>query len=203
MPVWAGGRRRPMPSLRPALGALLLVAAAVLAFYLKDPEASPSPGTAIAGPVERVVDGDTVLIAGNRVRLAGLDAPELGQACARADGTPWDCGAAARDRLGALLGRSAVSCGFRRTDRYGRPLVTCDLPDGSDPGAVLVAEGMAVAYGAYVAEEAAARRERLGMWQGQFVRPADWRRDRAGEDPTGNPSRFERLLGWLGQLLGS
>ncbi len=55
------------------------------------------PGTALAetlsGPA-RVVDGDTLFVAGERIRLHGIDAPEKDQTCS-IDGRDWACGIAA------------------------------------------------------------------------------------------------------------
>jgi endonuclease YncB( thermonuclease family) len=203
MPAWAGCRRPARAVPRRLAGVLLLIAAAALAAFLNGAEAGLIPGTPLSGPVERVVDGDTLIIAGQRVRLAGLDAPESAQPCRRADGAEWACGAVATKALRALIGRSPLTCDYHRADRYGRPLVTCGLPDGRDTGAVLVADGMAVAYGAYGSEEAEAKRRGLGIWQGRFERPEAWRRDKGAAAPEGNPSRIERLIGWFAQWLGS
>jgi endonuclease YncB( thermonuclease family) len=40
----------------------------------------------------------------------------------------------------------------------------------------MVAEGLAVAFGAYKSEEAQARSARRGLWASEFERPQDWRR---------------------------
>jgi endonuclease YncB( thermonuclease family) len=104
-------------------------------------------GTAWAGPEGRiaVVDGDTIRVGGESVRLFGIDAPELDQACRRPDGTVWRCGDWARDEVRRLYqGRRAV-CDAIETDRYGRTVATCRV-DGRDMGAVLVANGYARAY---------------------------------------------------------
>ena len=51
----------------------------------------------ITGPA-RVVNGDTIDIAGQRIRLFGIDAPESGQTCI-IDNQPWPCGEAATEAL--------------------------------------------------------------------------------------------------------
>lgn len=45
----------------------------------------------ISGPA-RVIDGDTIVVAGERIRLHGIDAPESNKMCSNADGTDWRCG---------------------------------------------------------------------------------------------------------------
>ncbi len=51
----------------------------------------------ITGPA-RIIDGDTIDIAGERIRLHGIDAPESGQTCV-ADGVTWPCGQSATAAL--------------------------------------------------------------------------------------------------------
>ena len=53
-----------------------------------------------------VADGDSLEIAGTRLRLEGIDAPELDQACADDKGQSWSCGRAAARELRSHLGRS-------------------------------------------------------------------------------------------------
>jgi hypothetical protein len=57
-------------------------------------------------------DGDTLRLDGVRVRLWGMDAPELGEMCLRGEHT-YDAGAAARDALAGLVGGRAVECAHR------------------------------------------------------------------------------------------
>ena len=52
--------------------------------------------TAAAAGDAEVKDGDTLSLGARDIRLFGIDAPEARQMCARADGTPWACGRAAR-----------------------------------------------------------------------------------------------------------
>ena len=144
----------------------------------------------LAGPFA-VVDGDTLALAGERLRLRGLDAPELKQSCGNPE-KPWPCGQAARTRLAELVG-PATTCRGAEHDRYRRLLVSCRT-GAQDPAALMVREGLAVSYGAYALEETQARLAGRGLWAGDFKRPADWRRDHAGME--GN----EDMFGWIRNL---
>lgn len=123
----------------------------------------------------RIVDGDTLAFRDRKIRLDGLDAPEMGQSCRRADGSDYRCGIVARDELVRLTAGRAVQCRADGRDRYGRSLAQCEA-QGRDLGATLVRRGLAVGYGRYAFEEAAARVEGAGLWAGAFERPAEWRR---------------------------
>jgi endonuclease YncB( thermonuclease family) len=132
----------------------------------------------------RARDGDSLLIGKQEVRLFGIDAPELHQKCLRADGRTWPCGRKARDRLGELLRGGKVRCRPLEKDRYGRDVAVC-LVGETDVAAVLVREGLATAFGPaspYRREEALARKEGRGIWQGPFLPPAEWRRRQGGDD---------------------
>ena len=132
-----------------------------------------------AGPL-RVVDADTFDVGGVRVRLHGVDAPEAGQTCLDPLLRLWPCGewATAQARA-AWEGREAV-CALVEVDRYGREVSRCEVA-GRDVGATLVAMGQAFAYTDYsidyVPQERAAERAGLGLWQGGFDYPWDYRRE--------------------------
>lgn len=134
--------------------------------------ACPAAAQTLAGRA-RVIDGDTLELAGERVRLFGIDAPEAGQRCTGADGRPWDCGAFATTRLRALAANDLHCVGAGR-DRYRRLVATCHA-GGRDIAAVLVAEGAAFAYRrysqSYVAAETRAESARRGLWAGRATRP--------------------------------
>ncbi|MDX2287841.1 MAG: thermonuclease family protein [Hyphomicrobiaceae bacterium] len=135
---------------------------------------------AIRGPA-RVVDGDTLDVAGQRVRLEGIDAPELGQTCpGRYLGGalgPWSCGQAAASHLRQLTGLSTVACEVAGTDKYGRVLGRCRV-EGLDINAEMVRSGLAWAFvrysDRYVRDEAEARARRVGMWRSEEAPQPAW-----------------------------
>ena len=109
--------------------------------------ASGSPvqaGGEIAG-VASVIDGDTIEIHGQRIRLHGIDAPEGGQTCLDAAGRNWRCGQRAALALQDLIGRRTVTCDERDVDRYERIVGRC-LVGEVDINEWLVAQGLALAY---------------------------------------------------------
>ena len=149
----------------------------------------------VFGPAD-VVDGDTIKVNYERVRLHGIDTPESRQSCERADVTRWRCGKAATQALRRMVADQRVTC---RDDGRGRGLcgrlrAFCYLPDGTDLSGWLVRSGHGVAYWRhskrYVPQEEAAKAEGIGIWQGRFVEPHRWRRgDRLREETprTTNP----------------
>lgn len=132
--------------------------------------------------IPQVVDGDTIDINGQRVRLQGVDAPELAQECQDSSGAEYRCGQVAAVALEARLGDEMARCEIEaERDRYGRAIGVCFASDGTDINEWLVRNGWGLAYRKYsmryVAQEEAAKVERLGMHEGRFVFPWDWRRD--------------------------
>ena len=108
------------------------------------------PGWALAelrGPVI-VIDADTIDVAGTRVRLHAIDAPELDQTCETELGPTFDCGAWVTAQVRARFEGRVARCAARDTDRYGRMVATCDV-DGVDMGREIVAQGWAFAYRRY------------------------------------------------------
>jgi endonuclease YncB( thermonuclease family) len=122
----------------------------------------------IAGPAD-VVDGDTIVIAGTRVRLEGIDAPEADQTCNSITSGPWACGKQATGALAQLIGGKSVRCESRGLDRYGRTLGVCSLGE-LDVNSWMVRQGHAWAFvkysASYVQDEEQARSQRIGIWQG-------------------------------------
>jgi endonuclease YncB( thermonuclease family) len=126
-----------------------------------------------------VIDGDTIEMHGQRIRLHGVDAPEKSQPCFRGGGSVWRCGQQSALALSDFLGLSPVSCQQVDTDRYGRIVADCYVR-GADVQEWLVGAGWAMAYrrysSAYVGAEQSAKNTRRGIRSGTVQAPWEWRR---------------------------
>ena len=80
-----------------------------------------------------VHDGDTIGRGPDRVRIWGIDAPELQE----------PGGKASRDHLRALIEGQALACTMIERDRYGRRVMRCTLPGGVDLACAMVDAGHA------------------------------------------------------------
>jgi endonuclease YncB( thermonuclease family) len=158
----------------------LLIAVVVLIKHYLEPNGEEEAHLYVAGPI-MVLDGDTLKAGEREYRIFGIDAPEFSQACSEPSGQLWNCGRAARARLGALVAGGALQCLPRARDRFGRIVATCSVSNAPDLGEVLVREGLAINFGGfaegpYIDAETEARLAKRGIWRGAFDRPADWRR---------------------------
>lgn len=124
-----------------------------------------------------VVDADTIEIQGQKIRLEGIDAPEASQHCTMA-GQEWACGRKAATALGSWLGDKPVSCAPKGKDRYGRTLARCFVGT-DDIQSWLVINGWALAFREhskdFIAAEQVAKTRKVGLWEGEFVAPWEWR----------------------------
>ncbi|MFD1744197.1 thermonuclease family protein [Rhizobium helianthi] len=148
------------------LGLLTLIAARL---------SGSEPREILVGPFN-AVDGDTLTKAGHRLRLTGIDAPELDQTCGDANGQSWPCGRAAREALAKLMQDHEMQCEGSQTDRYHRLLVTC-YGNGQNVNAAMVRAGMALSTSllTYRREQHQAEIDRRGIWIGAFENPRAWR----------------------------
>jgi endonuclease YncB( thermonuclease family) len=143
-----------------------------------------TPQTAARASVEgyaRVIDGDTLDVGGERVRLEGIDAPELAQTCPSRFFGKWACGKAAARELHRQVDGRDVSCQSRGTDKYGRTLGVCFV-GARDVNAEMVRHGFAWAFRkystSYVGEEADARSRHAGIWQAKTQPAWEYRKSR-------------------------
>lgn len=136
----------------------------------------------ISGVVVSVHDGDTITVLDNskvqhKIRLAGIDAPELGQ--------PF--GQASHKHLAGMIAGKAVTVEWRKRDRYGRKVGK--VMQGEDVCLIQIRNGMAWHFKryereqipedrrAYAQAENEARAEHVGLWQNKRpVTPWDWRK---------------------------
>lgn len=138
--------------------------------------AHPGNAQSIAGAAT-AADGDSLVVGGKRVRLFGIDAPELAQSCTN-QGTAWNCGEQARDNLAELVKGQTVYCQGQGVDQHARLVAVCSA--GSiELNETMVSHGWALAYrefsDAYVPAETRAKANGLGIWSSQFQNPADYR----------------------------
>ena len=138
----------------------------------------------VQGRPDRIIDGDTVIVQDKRIRLSGIDAPELKQPCLAANGNPYSCGVTARKALARKIGHHSVQCCLDSKDIYNRYLGYCFLENttqtlDSSLNAWMVRTGNSLAYRqyskAFVPQESWARQHNKGIWKGSFENPWDWR----------------------------
>lgn len=152
--------------------ALLLIATAVAAQI-----------ETIYGPAD-VRDADTIVVADQRVRLIGIDAPEGAQTC-ELDGREWPCGREAAAWVRATYDGLDVTCEVHGRDRWGRAIAEC-FSGRESVNAAIVRHGWALAWyprrgvkgPTFDADEAAARAAGAGIHAGDFLEPWEWRRQR-------------------------
>ena len=125
--------------------------------------------------IPEVIDGDTIQIGRQVIRLYGIDAPDERQTC-ELEGRRWGCGRDAAFALANLVGKHWVTC-TERGRREEIIVATC-IAGPLDFAEQMLRAGFALAEpgatAAYKAAEAAARRARLGLWKSRFVKPWDW-----------------------------
>ena len=150
----------------------LICLSVVLAMFSQiDPTRADAVGTPI------VVSGDVLEVAGQRVQLYGVDAPELDQTCV-ADRQRFNCGYIAKTALMDLVAGTEVSCRIIIDKRTDAAMATCTA-GGFDLGSNMVHTGWALAdrrlSEKYVEVEDKARKANRGLWRGQFIPPWKWR----------------------------
>ena len=173
-----------MPRRPPLLIALIIIAivaaigSGVHEWHSRPPAKPPArTGEAFTGR-PRVVDGDSLELAGHRVRRFGIDAPESMQDCRDARGRTYACGREARDELAQIIGGQSVSCA-PVGESYNRDVALCTA-NGRDLSEAMVRSGHALelrqhSRGRYSDAEHEARNARRGLWAGDFERPSQWR----------------------------
>ncbi len=132
----------------------------------------------------KVIDGDTIKINGEKVRLHGIDAPEMEQICQNENNNSYACGVVAKEALYNWISKSKekVYCYYSERDRYKRIIGKCYLGANSSNSLNkrMVREGHAVAYTRYSNDYIGAQNDAKdwsrGIWRGKFDLPEEWRR---------------------------
>lgn len=138
------------------------------------------PASAIAGLVGsvQVIDADTWDVGGERVRLFGIDAPEIAQTCRDARNKSWSCGEWATDQVRDRFEGHVVTCERLGTDKYQRTIARC-FDDGLDVARDMVSNGLAFAFrrfsSDYVLDEKAAAIRMVGLHAGSVQSPSEFR----------------------------
>jgi endonuclease YncB( thermonuclease family) len=135
----------------------------------------------------RVVDGDTIKINSKKIRLYGIDAPEKKQKCKKTYLTisfisftkDYMCGEISTQKLIKKINKQKLNCNILDVDRYKRLIGEC-FKRNINLNSWMVSNGYAVAYRKYskkyVSDEINAKNNKLGIWQGKFEMPWDYRR---------------------------
>ena len=129
--------------------------------------------------VVEVIDGDTIHIGNNKIRLHGIDAPEKKQTCSF-EGKEWNCGQDATFFLSSLINKKSVSCRVNDIDKYNRLVAICFI-DNININQLMIISGWAIAYRYYskdfIKDEEVAKKNKIGIWRGTFEEPYIYRKN--------------------------
>ncbi len=135
----------------------------------------------------KIIDGDTIKINSKKIRLHGIDAPEKKQTCQKPYLTisffsftkSYLCGQVSTNKLTKKINNQIIKCKIKDVDRYSRLIGEC-YKRNQNLNSWLVANGHAVAYRKYskkyISDEINAKNNKLGIWQGKFEMPWNFRR---------------------------
>ena len=130
----------------------------------------------------RIIDADTIVLNGAKVRLNGIDAPEMRQNCEDINLKMYACGVSSKRALQNFIQTrpdEMVQCQYIGKDAYGRMIGDCSIGK-ININMWLVENGWALAYRKYskkyVENENSAKNNLVGIWSGKFVEPWKWRR---------------------------
>jgi endonuclease YncB( thermonuclease family) len=138
----------------------------------------------------RIIDGDTVHINSKKIRLEGIDAPEIKQQCQKVFlkistvigfnfKKDYSCGVISKKKLIDKINKTQIKCISSGRDRYKRYLATC-FKNEINLNKWMVRNGYAVAYRKYskdyIKDENYAEENKRGLWAGNFIYPEKWRK---------------------------
>lgn len=138
----------------------------------------------------KIIDGDSLVVKGQEIRLLGIDAPEYRQICNLKDGSEYFCGKKSRSHLVKLAKAGKLTCTGSDEDKYQRLLAVCRAGN-IDINAQMISDGWAVSYGDYEKLEGQAKDSEKGVWQGGFDKPKTWREN----------AKEAHSIGWVSKFL--
>lgn len=126
----------------------------------------------------RAIRGDLLRVDGQIVKLASIESPAAQHPCMRSNGRKWNCSAAASIALRRMVRGKTVDCTTSGVTDAGHLIGKCTI-DGTDIADELVRKGHVFAsegfFATYGASEKEAQANKVGVWQGDTVRPEAWR----------------------------
>ena len=167
----------------------LLISICLIFFFLTYNDVKSEEIKVISG-LAIVTDGDSLKINNNKIRLVGIDAPELKQTCQQGV-TEYPCGEISKKWLDLLVADFQITCSYSKKDRYKRILGVCYIGNKDsvafkkkvkslELNSMMVKSGNAVAYrkysDEYIKDEEYAKINKKGIWIGNFEMPWDWRK---------------------------
>lgn len=127
------------------------------------------------------IDGDSIRFKNYEVRLMGIDAPEYSQICLNAFNQEYPCGRISKIYLANILRNQKITCRYTKKDIYNRYLAECFV-DKLNINHEIIKNGMAIIYDFKDSNpiveslEKQARINKIGVWQGAFEKPKDYRK---------------------------
>tara|TARA_B100000579_G_C22761386_1_gene819141 strand:+ start:55 stop:582 length:528 start_codon:yes stop_codon:yes gene_type:complete len=164
----------------------LLISICLIFFFLTYNDVKSKEIKIISG-IAKVIDGDTIKIKENKIRLFGIDAPESKQRCEKiwlsisflSFNKDYPCGEISTKKLKSKINNKYITCEYTNKDRYKRFIAEC-YKGKTNINKWMVLNGYAVAYRKYskkfISQENIAKKEELGLWSGTFEMPWEWRK---------------------------
>ena len=135
----------------------------------------------------KIIDADTIVLNGIKIRLHGIDAPEVKQICSKpllsfklfSFSKEYECGKYAKNKLFQFVNKKKIKCFLDKKDFFDRYLGTCFYKK-KNINSWLVKNGYALAFSKYskkyIFDQNFAKKNRLGIWKGSFEKPWHWRK---------------------------
>ena len=121
----------------------------------------------------KIIDGDTIHIGKNKIRLHGIDALEINQTCTIKEKT-WECGIESYLALKSIILNNKVQCEIIDVDQYKRLIGKCFV-NKIYINQYMVQNGWAIPYRYYsldfIDDEEAGKNNKAGIWKGKFLEP--------------------------------